>query len=105
MKIEKFNTLEESLKSQQKTKLIKDFLKSTNSEGVVRIYGDICINVNDIYQYYVLMEKAERDLEQELVIRCNNKKDAKYIQDQINTFAIDLTRKLLKEWYYWKLKM
>ena len=72
MKIEKFNTLEESLKSQQKTKLIKDFLKSTNSEGVVRIYGDICINVNDIYQYYVLMEKAERDLEQELVIRCNN---------------------------------
>ena len=72
MKIENFNTLEESIKSQQITKLIKDFLKSTNSEGVIRIFGDICINVNNIYQYYVLMEKAERDMEQELIIRCNN---------------------------------
>ena len=72
MKIETFKEKEEAKKSQMTTKIIKEFLKSTNSEGVIKIFGDVCLKENNLYHYYVLMEKAERDMEQELIIRCNN---------------------------------
>ena len=51
------------------TKLIKDLLKKTNSQGIIKIYGDIWLKKNNLYNYYVLMEKAELDMEQELIIR------------------------------------
>ena len=72
MKIEVFKRREEAKKSQMITKIIKDFLQKTNSQGVIKIYGDICLKNNDLFNYYVLMERAERDMEQELIIRCIN---------------------------------
>ena len=71
MKIETFKNRGEAHKSQKITKMVKDLLKNTNSEGICKIYGDIWFKKNNIYYYYVLMEKAERDMEQELVIRGN----------------------------------
>ena len=68
MKIETFSTKEEVLKSQSITKIVKDFIKKTNSRGVIQIYGDVWKKINNIYNYYVLMERAERDMEQELII-------------------------------------
>ena len=72
MKIETFSTKEEVLKSQSITKIVKNFIKKTNSRGVIQIYGDVWKKINNIYNYYVLMERAERDMEQELIIRCNS---------------------------------
>ena len=71
IKLEIFKKIEYVKRSQMITKIIKDFLKKTNSEGVIKIYGDICLQQNNLYNYYVLMEQAERDMEQELTIRCN----------------------------------
>lgn len=71
MKIEILKSIEEVKKSQMITKIIKDFLQKTNSKGVIKIYGDICLKNNNLYNYYVLMERAVRDMEQELIIRCN----------------------------------
>jgi serine/threonine protein kinase len=72
MKIETFDSKEEAIKSQRTTKIIKDFIKKTNSTGVIKIFGDILKKNNNVYNYYILMEKAERDMEQELKIRCNS---------------------------------
>ena len=71
MKIETFKNRGEAHKSQMITKMVKDLLKKTKYEGICKIYGDIWLKKNNIYYYYVLMEKAERDMEQELVIRGN----------------------------------
>ena len=48
---------------------MKDFIQKTKSEGIVKIYGDICLIKNKIYHYYTLMEKSERDVEQECILR------------------------------------
>ena len=72
MKKEIFTNEEELKKSQNITKIVKNFLKKTNSLGVIKIYGDMCQKMNNTYNYYVLMERSERDMEQELIIRCNN---------------------------------
>ena len=69
MKIEIFDNRGDAHKRQVTTKLIKDLLKKTNSQGIIKIYGDIWLKKNNLYNYYVLMEKAELDMEQELIIR------------------------------------
>ena len=71
MKIETFKNRGEAHKSQMKTKMVKDLLKKIKSGGICKIYGDIWLKKNNLYYYYVLMEKAEKDMEQELVIRGN----------------------------------
>lgn len=74
MKIQIFENRGEAHKRQVKTKMIKDVLKKTNSQGIIKIYGDIWLKRNNLYNYYVLMEKAEIDMEQELIIRYRYKK-------------------------------
>ena len=69
MKYEKFKDYEEAQKNQNITRIIKDFISKTNSDGVIRIYGDVCLKSQNIYHYYTLMEKSERDVEQECIIR------------------------------------
>ena len=69
MKYEKFNDFEEVQKNQDITRKIKDFISKTKSEGVIKIYGDVCLKIKNIYHYYTLMEKSERDVEQECIIR------------------------------------
>ena len=69
MKIEVFDNRGDAYKRQVITKLIKDLIKKTNSQGIIKIYGDIWLKKNNLYNYYVLMERAELDMEQELIIR------------------------------------
>ena len=69
MKIEIFDNRGDAHKRQVITKLIKDLLKKTKSQGIIKIYGDIWLKKNNLYNYYVLMEKAELDMEQELILR------------------------------------
>ena len=69
MKYEKFKDLEEAQKNQIVTHIIMDFILKTRSEGVIKIYGDILLKNKNIYHYYTLMEKSERDVEQECIIR------------------------------------
>ena len=46
MKIETFKNRGEAHKSQIITKMVKYLLKNTNSEGICKIFGDICLKKN-----------------------------------------------------------
>ena len=70
MKIEIFQDIQNVQKSIMITGIIKNFLKETHSLGIINIYSDVCLYYNNLYYYYVLMETAERDMEQDLIIRC-----------------------------------
>ena len=60
---------------QEKVHLIIDFQEKTKCDGLVRIYGDsYCKKEND-YEYYEILELAERDWEKEINLR---KQDLKY---------------------------
>ena len=60
----------EALKrNKEKTKIVTNFLKKTESKGVIKIFGDLVKKKNNEYHYYVLMEIAEKDWEKELIDR------------------------------------
>ena len=70
MKKEKIKGLEGLKTKREKTKMIMNFIKITGSKGVVKIYGDLVKNRGyGNYFYYVLMEMADKDWEQELFDR------------------------------------
>ena len=52
-------------------KIIQNFLKETKSKGLINLYGNLLLKKKEEleYQYYELMEKAERDWNQEINIR------------------------------------
>ena len=50
--------------------IIQNFIKNTNNNGVIQLYANLFIkNIDLEYQYYELMEKAERDWDQEISVR------------------------------------
>ena len=50
--------------------IIQNFIKKTKSKGVIRLYGNLLLkNIDLQYEYYELMEKAERDWDQEINVR------------------------------------
>ena len=60
----------ESLKrKKEKSKIVTNFIKKTESEGVIKIFGDLVKKKGNEYYYYVLMEFAEKDWEKELIER------------------------------------
>ena len=85
MKIETFKNRGEAHKSQKITKMVKDFLKNTNSEGICKIYGDIWLKKNNLYNYYVLMEKAELDMVRGCFIYDQKYKGTEY-KETVNKF-------------------
>ena len=52
-------------------RIIQNFIKTTKSQGIINIYANLILknNLNLEYQYYELMEKAERDWDQEIRVR------------------------------------
>ena len=49
---------------------IKNLIKTTGSNGIIKVYGNLCISNNfGIYYFYELMEKADKDWEQEISYR------------------------------------
>ena len=54
-------------------KIIQKFIENTKSKGMINLYSTLLIknNIDSEYQYYELMEKAERDWDQEINLRSN----------------------------------
>ena len=52
-------------------KIIQNFIKNTKSKGIINLYSTLLVknNIDSKYQYYELMEKAERDWDQEINLR------------------------------------
>ena len=68
-------TMKELNINQEKTNLVFNFIKKTNCTGVIRLYGDQCEQKNQAeYIYYVLMELASIDWENEIKKRSQFKK-------------------------------
>ena len=57
---------------QEKINIINDFVEETKCDGLIKIYGDSYVKKRDQYYYYVIMELAERDWENEINIRKRN---------------------------------
>ena len=54
---------------QEKVRLIMDFQKRIKCDGLIKIYGDACIKKGNQYFYYEILELADRDWEQEIILR------------------------------------
>ena len=68
-------TMEELNVNQEKTNILFNFIKKTHSNGVIKLYGDQCEQINEAeYRYYVLMELANIDWENEIKKRSEIKK-------------------------------
>jgi len=63
----KIKTLENVKKRKEEIKMLKDFRKITGSDGVIQIYGELCLNNKDgYYNFFEIMELAEIDWDQEI---------------------------------------
>ena len=74
----------ESVQKRRETfKIIQNFVKKNKSKGLINIYSNLLLkNKKDlVYQYYELMEKAERDWDQEINMR--NKYNNYYKESEI----------------------
>ena len=74
-------------------KIIQNFIKNTKSKGMINLYSTLLIknNIDSEYQYYELMEKAERDWDQEINLRSHF--GIKYKEQEI----IDIMKQLLQK--------
>ena len=68
--------------TQKKLKIMRDFCKETNSQGIIKTYGNLYEKIGrEDYKYYILMELAQTDWEQEIKIR--DKKQLFYTQPEL----------------------
>ena len=79
---------------QKKVRIIQNFIKSTKHNGVIKLYGDKSIPIQNTNQfnYYVIMELAERDFEKEI----NSRKAANkyYTEEELLDIIIQLVKTL-----------
>ena len=78
----------------KKVRIIQNFIKSTNHNGLIKIYGDKCIprqKIDEFY-YYAIMELAETDLEKEI----NKRKSYNrfYTEEELLNFILQLVKTL-----------
>ena len=69
MKILFIKNKDDILYLQEKVGLITDFQEKTQCDGLIKIYGDFYYKKENEYEYYEIMELAERDWEKEIYIR------------------------------------
>jgi hypothetical protein len=69
LKREKLNNIAGVKKRQNTFKIIKEFVKKTNSKGLVNIYSNLYLQKEKDFYYYELMEMCDRDFEQEIKFR------------------------------------
>ena len=74
----------------ERAKLIIDFEKKVNCNGLIKIYGDCSFKKGNKYYYYEIMELANRDWEQEIKIRNKNLKY--YTENEL----FNIMKKLIK---------
>ena len=60
--------MENVQKRQEEIRMLKKFWKKTGSDGVIKIYGDICIanRIKGYYDFFEIMELAEIDWDKEI---------------------------------------
>ena len=64
---------EDIKKRKEDNRIIKEFIETTGCDGVIKTFGNICkINNSGFYDFYEIMELAEKDWEQEIIRRKNN---------------------------------
>ena len=64
---------EDIKKRNEDNRIIKEFIETTGCDGVIKTYGNLCkINNSGFYDFYEIMELAEKDWEQEIIRRRNN---------------------------------
>ena len=63
------NNLDNILYHQEKVRLIMDFEKKIKCDGLIKIYGDYYHKKRNQYFYYEVLELADRDWEQEILLR------------------------------------
>ena len=82
MKIINLKHYEDIEDAQKKLKIMRDFFKETNSPGIIKTYGNLYEKIgNKDYKYYILMELAQTDWEQEINLR--NKKKLYYTKQEL----------------------
>ena len=71
LKKEILTDIETIQKRKEAWKIIQNFIKTTKCQGIINIYANLLLknNLGLDYQYYELMEKAERDWDQEINVR------------------------------------
>ena len=82
MKIINLKNMKDIQDTESKLKIIDNFYKNTHCPEIIKTYGSICekIGIKE-YKYYILMELAETDLEEEINYR--NKHNLYYSEDEI----------------------
>ena len=82
MKIINLKYAEDINDTQKKLKIIRDFYKETNSPGIIKTYGYLYKKIGkEEYKFYILMELAQTDWEQE--IKSRNKKHLYYTRSEL----------------------
>ena len=70
LKKSRIKTLDYVKKKQEEIKMLKEFRNKTGNDGIIRIYGEKCIrDKNGIYEFYEIMEFAQKDWDQEVYSR------------------------------------
>ena len=93
MKKEILNDIEEIYNRKKTFKIIQNFIKNNDSSGIIKLYGSLSLKNNktimkdnnnnnmNVFIYYELMEKAERDWDKEITERSD--KDNYYSEKEI----------------------
>ena len=112
VKKEILNKIEDIQNRRRIFKIMQNFIKNTSCEGIVKLYGNLCMKKNDInynlnikninnindnnnsneYIYFELMEKAERDWDSEIHKR--SQKKLFYTEKEIIKIITQLIRTL-----------
>ena len=63
--------MENVQKRQEEIRMLKEFRRKTGSDGVIKIYGDVCITnrIKGYYDFFEIMELAEIDWDKEIANR------------------------------------
>ena len=82
MKIINLKYLEDIQDTQKKLRIVEDFLKNTQCPGIIKTYGSLYEKIGiEEYKYYILMELAQTDWEEEIKYR--SKHNLYYSEDEI----------------------
>ena len=82
MKIINLKYIEDIQDTQKKLKIVEEFLKDTQCPGIIKTYGSLYEKLGiDEYKYYILMELAQTDWEEEIKYR--SKHNLYYSEDEI----------------------
>ena len=66
----RIKTLDYVKKKQEEIRMLNEFRNKTGNDGIIKIYADKCVRTkNGIYEFYEIMEFAQKDWDQEVYSR------------------------------------